>query len=216
MVSFRKIASGTAVIAVCTVVNGQHIVNSIASHMSNAIVSARHSNVPEAQARSDVGKMMAFVTTDNRLSAYFEAAIQTAQHSSFDTSVASAYLTNIGSVISSVTRKPDFYTVANRARRAAGDYDATAIGSEAMKEVGAFAIPVYNKINSLASEDLDISSLVSSLSSDGFAVASKVFFNGGFGFGNFEVNLDAEDDVRAYIADITDYWVKDENNKNGN
>lgn len=216
MVSFKKIAAGTTVVAATsfTVANGQHIVNTIASHMSNAVVAARHSNIPEAQARSDVGKMAAFVTTDNKLSAYFESAIQTAEHSSFNPSIVSAYLTSIGSVLSSVTRKPDFYNVVKSARHAVNDYDLSAIAAAGEKEFGHIATPLYKKITSVASNDPGVSNLIGSLSNDAFAIATKVLLNGGLGYESFQVDLEGE--AKQLIADLTNQWFQEENANNAN
>lgn len=212
MVSFKKITTGAVVLAATgSVVEGQSIVNSIAGRMSNVIVSARHTNVPEAKARSEVGKMVGFVTTDSRLSGFFESAIETAQHSSINPSIASAYLTSIGSVLSSVTRKPDFYSVVNHARRGTSDYDASQIAAAGAQELKTNANGVFRKVAAIASTDRGVSSLMGSLTNDFIGVATKVFLNGGFGIGNLEVNLAADDESKAFIADITDFWVQEEN-----
>lgn len=211
MVSFKKIATGTAVVAASgTVVSGQGLVNSIANVMSNAIVSARHTNYPESLAKSDASKMAAFVTTDKRLSAYLEGAIQTAAHSSFNPSVASAYLTNIGSVLSSVTAKPEFYQLVHGAIRASQTYFISSIASVGMQEMGPYGIEAYNKVTSVASTDHGVSELVNSLTSEVLGIATKVLLNGGL----FEENIvDFDNDFSQYIAnipEINEYWAQEE------
>lgn len=101
MVSFKNIITGAAIVALSPVVSGKSVVNSLAGYLSNAIVDARHSDYPEASAKSDASRLAAFVTDDHKLSAYYESAIQTAESSTFNPSIASAYLTSIISVVSS-------------------------------------------------------------------------------------------------------------------
>lgn len=211
MVSFNTLVITSAAIAS---VHGQNMVQSIADKLASAMIQNRNSNVPEVVARDEVNKIVGFVTTDSHLSAYYESAMQTGDHSVFNPALASAYLTSIGSVVSSVTRKPDFYQMINSARHNTNNYNVDQIMTTANNEVVPHVCSAYSKISAVSATDAGVSSLAQSLSRDFMAVATKVLLNS-FG-GSFMVDANGEEQLNMALflenyPGINEFWGEQEN-----
>lgn len=207
MVSFNTFTVSVLAAAAVTSVNGQNLVQSIAEKVANGMIQNRNANVPEVVARSEVSKLVGFVTTDAHFSGYLESAMQTADHSQYNPQIASAALTSIGSVVSSVTRRPDFYQMINSARHNTGNYNMDAIMTMAQQEVGSHAHNAYAKAAAVSSTDAGVSSLFQSLSRDFLAVATKVLLNGAFNQ-NMMVDLDnsGSGEMQLNLANLLDSY----------
>lgn len=173
MVSFKVL------IVVSSIVSGisaQHVVSKLAETLSNAIVANRHSDYPKASAQNDASRLMGFITSDSRLSAYAESAIKTldSDNSLFDAKAASEFLSGAGSILTYVTKKPDFYKLAQHVHDVTDKYEYREIMLTAVNELAGYGFKASDKIVAVYATDKDIASLAASLSSDISAVATKV------------------------------------------
>lgn len=190
------------------VVQGQ-MVNQIADRLAKSIINARSANVPESQASADVHKLVGFVTTDQKISQFYENALKTVDApGKLEIPKASELLHNGGSVLAYATKKPDFNSMVNIVKSSRNKYDVTAIAQAAAKEVGPHIRNAYVKIMAASSSDAGVASLVNSISAQAVQAAQKALLSPPFAQYGVKIEDSAvTEQLYKEYPELKNFWV---------